>query len=245
VLVTAHDAPLTVLRHLRDPYRAVRAAMAYVVRTRLHHLVAVSPYLAGRWRREMCYWRDIAVIPNSVPHLESVGGYRRARNRVVEVADASARKNVCRLLQATRILKDQGRPIELELIGPGLGPNDQLAERALELGISDAVSFRGELDRRTTAEALRGASAFVHASLEESFGLSIVEALAAAVPVVAGESAGAVPWLLKHGAAGLLVDVRDPQAIANGIAAVLDDADLASTLTVGGLRRVADFTSER
>ena len=63
-LVTAHDAPLTILRHLRDPYRVARLAMALWVRAKRPPLTAVSPYLAEQWRREMGWRRDIAIIPN-------------------------------------------------------------------------------------------------------------------------------------------------------------------------------------
>ena len=66
-LVTAHDAPLTILRHLRDPYRMARLAMALRVRAKHPPLTAVSPYLAERWRREMGWHSEIAVIPNITP----------------------------------------------------------------------------------------------------------------------------------------------------------------------------------
>ena len=65
-IVTAHDAPLTGLRWYPDAYRAVRAAMAYVVRSRVQTLTAVSPYLASAWRRQMFYRREIPVVPNTV-----------------------------------------------------------------------------------------------------------------------------------------------------------------------------------
>jgi len=61
VVVTARDAPLTILREMRDAYRAMRALMAYLVRARTPVLTAVSPYLAGRWRREMLYRQPIHV----------------------------------------------------------------------------------------------------------------------------------------------------------------------------------------
>ena len=64
VLVTAHDAPLTILRLTRDAYRLVRAVLAYRVRVGIRTLSAVSPYLAQRWRTEMIYRRPIMVVPN-------------------------------------------------------------------------------------------------------------------------------------------------------------------------------------
>ena len=101
-IVTAHDAPLTALRWYPDPYRAIRTAMAYVVRLRIRTLTAVSPYLAWRWRREMGYRRSIPVIPNSAPALTSTStrSLRNGGPRIVDVSDAGRRKNVPSLVRA-------------------------------------------------------------------------------------------------------------------------------------------------
>ncbi len=51
----------------------------------------------------------------------------------------------------------------------------------------------------------------------------VLEAMAAAVPVVAGESSGAVPWVVGDGSTGALVDVRSPTAIAAAVESLLTD----------------------
>lgn len=69
LLVTAHDAPLTILRRMPDAYRLIRTAMAIRARLGIRDLTAVSPYLAKSWRRTMLYRRPIPVISNILPDL--------------------------------------------------------------------------------------------------------------------------------------------------------------------------------
>src|SRR5581483_4836078 len=235
VLVTAHDAPLTVLAHTRDAYRAARTLMAYVVRKHLTNLTVVSPYLASRWRREMLYRSTIAIVPNSVPRLPPpTRSPRTDETRIVDVADGSRRKNVDALIRAVAMLRRSGRDAHLDLVGPGLGQDDPIADAARALRLNESVRFHGVLDRQATADVMGSAAVFAHPSLEESFGLSVVEAMAAGIPVVAGSRSGAIPWVVGSG--GLLVNVDQPAAIASAIASLIDDREAARSLGCRGRR---------
>ena len=95
-VITAHDAPFTVLSHMPDAYRLVRALMASMTRLKRPTLTAVSPYLAERWRREMFFRDPIDVIPNPVPASihHSQGGAASVTGPVIlSVSDSSRRKN--------------------------------------------------------------------------------------------------------------------------------------------------------
>ena len=85
------------------------------------------------------------------------------------------------------------------------------------------VEFIGYVDRVTLAEEYARATVFCSPSLEESFGNTLVEALQAGLPVIAGERSGAVPWVLFDGRAGRLVNVRDPAAIAAAVCEAIDN----------------------
>jgi glycosyltransferase involved in cell wall biosynthesis len=240
-VVTAHDAPLTVLRQMRDSYRAVRTAMAYVARARTRHLTAVSPYLAERWRREMLYRGAITVIPNMVSAGFRERSYRPGMS-LIDISDAGRVKNVPALLEAFQLLRAEGREVTLDLVGPGLGKADELARRARGRQV-EGIRFRGILDRAAVRAALEASSVLVHPSREESFSLSIAEAMSAGVPVVAGRRAGAVAWVL--GDTGLLVDVECPDEIADAVRRLLDDPHLAAALAERARHRaVARFSPE-
>jgi glycosyltransferase involved in cell wall biosynthesis len=224
VLVTAHDAPLTILRHLCDPYRAVRAVMAYLARVRVHRLTSVSPYLADKWRREMLYRGSIAIIPNPIPRLDVSRAHTPRRGAtVLEVADASTRKNVKALVEAMVLVRRVRPDAELRLVGRGLEDGGPIHVWAKEGGIDDGVIFLGLLDRAEISAQYAQAAVFCHTSLEESQGLCLLEAMSMDVPVIAGRDSGGVAWTLFEGAAGSLIDVRHPEEISSAILSVLED----------------------
>ncbi|MDD9205620.1 glycosyltransferase, partial [Georgenia sp. 10Sc9-8] len=88
-VITARDAPLTVLRRMPDGYRLLRTALAYRVRVegRSSTLTAVSPYLAAAWRRQMLWQHEVTVIPNMVPDDLPPGREKTDVPVLVEVAN--------------------------------------------------------------------------------------------------------------------------------------------------------------
>lgn len=245
LLVTAHDAPLSILRHMPDAYRLMRTLMAYRVRLSIAHLTAVSPYLAAQWRRQMFYRREIRVIPNIAPFSESGepsanGGRERL---LIDIADSGRRKNLAVLLEAFRIVAAACGDARLALIGPGLSPDGELAQSVRSLSFSDRVEFCGVLNREALKEKLRQAMLFVHPALEESCPMSVLEAMSSGVPVIGGRESGGVPWLLEHGRSGALVDVRNPAEIATATMTLLADRDRAEQLAERSRNRVREHFS--
>ena len=240
-IVTAHDAPLTGLRWYPDAYRAVRAAMAYVVRSRVQTLTAVSPYLASAWRRQMFYRREIPVVPNTVRSAAGTSNRSKRNNPVpviLDVADSGRRKNSPALVRAMIDVLPRHPDARLRLVGPGLSEDSPLAELADALGLRDAIDFVGEVGFAGLADEYSRAAVFAHPSLEESFGLTIAEAMSHGLPVVAGAKAGGPSWLLDEGRAGLLVDTRRPEAIGAAVCRLLDDRYLRGELAGAAAERV-------
>ena len=241
-VVTVHDAPLTILRHMPSAYRAVRAGMAYRVRAGSFRGIAVSPYVAARWRREMVDRRSFRIISNFV----SVGGRvapRAGSLRLVSVGDASRRKNIRPLLRAFRSVRRRHPAASLRLVGAGLGAGDPLAAWARNQRLGGGVEWLGRREHAATLAEMAAADVVVHPSLEESFGMSVAEAMAMGVPVVGGRRSGAVPWLLDQGRAGVLVDVRSPHSLAGGVLGVLEDPDSAGRTGAAAARRIAEHFS--
>jgi L-malate glycosyltransferase len=241
-LVTAHDAPFTVLRHIRDPYRAIRLAMAVWVRARRPPLTAVSPYLADQWRREMGWHRDIAVIPNITPFRPCQGVHGDLLGqRVVTVANNSRLKNVRVAIEAWPIVLRTLPDAELHLIGPGLGPREDMARWAEEHSLQEQLFWHGVVGRDEVKNLVESSTALLHPSLEESQGMVLLEAMALGVATVGGEASGGVPWTI--GEAGVLTDVRSPAAIAASVLKLLGNPELCINLGEKGKRRVADVFS--
>lgn len=220
LLVTAHDSPFTVFRHMPDPYRFFRLLTAISVRRQLPTLSAVSPYLADKWRKHMMYKNQIPVVPNISP-FELADERRQPALRgsfnILEIANDSPLKNVSSLISAFAYVIRRFPEARLRLIGPGLDSEGQLATRARSAGLHNGVDFLGQCDREQVLAELDSAAIFAHASLEESQPMCLLEAMSRSVPVVAGRYSGGTKWSLDDGSAGTLTDVTNPPVFAQAI----------------------------
>jgi len=183
--------------------------------------------MVDAWRRQMLYRREATVIPNMAPTLPVVSGHKRRLPTAICVADASPRKNVDLLVRAFLIVRDSIPDARLQLVGFGLGPEDQLPLKMVAGGVADGIEFIGHVGRPALAEMIAAAWCLVHPSLEESFGNTLVEAMMLGTPVIGGRDSGAVPWVLDHGRAGELVDVRSEAEVAQALVRNLDSGPIA------------------
>ena len=104
------------------------------------------------------------------------------------------------------------------------------------------VRFLGYMPDATLAVLYRLAAVFVFPSLYEGFGLPPLEAMASGAPVVTS-NVSSMPEVA--GDAAVLVDPRDPEAIADGIRRVLTEPGLRDSLRARGLARAAEFSWDR
>lgn len=217
VLVTVHDAPWTILRSFRDPYRLIRWLMAWRVRFSARSITAVSPYAAERWRQEMLYRGPIPVIPNPLPQMPSPSITRGSVPIVLSVGDGTALKNIRTLVRAFARIRETIPDAILHLVGPGLSSDGELADWVREERLWQGVEFLGPLDRDSLSDAYGSAWVYCHPSLEETFGMVLVEALSFGIPVIAGKDSGGAGWALFDGLGGRLVDVRNADEMAAAI----------------------------
>ena len=106
-------------------------------------------------------------------------------------------------------------------------------------GLSSHVRFTGYINDAEKAALLRGARAFAYCSLHEGFGLPILEAQSAGVPVVCSNTSS-LPEVA--GDAALMVDPLDPRAIASALRRALCDEATRASLSQAGYRNVARFS---
>ena len=127
---------------------------------------------------------------------------------------------------------------------------DGLRRRARELGVDDAVDFRGNVSDDERDAVLRSAHAFCMPSrrpehgIGEGFGIVYLEAGAQRLPVVAGSVPGVVD-AVRDGVSGILVDPADPEAVSAALARVLGDTALADRLGDGGVAHAAELSWSR
>jgi glycosyltransferase involved in cell wall biosynthesis len=112
----------------------------------------------------------------------------------------------------------------------GTGPDARrLRQLASSLGLSQEVTFLGSLERSAVAQRYRDADLFTLPSSAEAFGNVFAEALASGLPIV-GSNIGGIPELVEHGKNGLLVDPGSPDALAQAILYLADDAELRESM---------------
>ena len=111
---------------------------------------------------------------------------------------------------------------------------------ARELGVEERVIFAGR--RHDIPQLLGIMDLVVVTAVEEAFGLSLLEALAAGKPVAAAH-AGALPELVRDGQEGLLFTPGDAKDLARAVLCLWNDGGLASRLALQGAARSRDFTS--
>jgi N-acetyl-alpha-D-glucosaminyl L-malate synthase BshA len=199
---------------------------------------SVSHWLADETRKYFCQASraicDIEVIPNFVDadRFRPDPAARVGAPVALHVSNFREVKRVPWLIEAFA-RAGAGTDARLELVGDG--PDEPAArERVRALGLSRRVAFLGMRD--DLPELYARASVFCLTSSTESFGLSALEAMAAATPVVS-TAVGGVPEVIDHGLTGYLTPADDQGAFAERLGSLLRNPEQAAAM--GQAARVA------
>lgn len=151
-------------------------------------------------------------------------------------------KGIDVLVDAVKKVRDAGGDIRLEVAGDG--PEiDNLRLRAAKNGIADSVRFLGW--QTDVSRLMRLWDIYVQPSRQEAFGLAILEAMAAGLPVVA-TAVGGIPELVVDGETGMLVQADDSVALADKISLLVRSRPLRSKLGSAGRARATEcFSADR
>jgi len=154
----------------------------------------------------------------------------RARPYVLAVGSLEPRKNLPRLIAAFDRVAAERDDVELLIAGSPLHDADLVTRARDGAAASARVHLLGRVDDAALASLYRGAAAFAYVSLREGFGLPVLEAMAAGVPVVT--SAGTAMEEVACGAAAL-VDPESVDSIADGLLGALTHGPDKLTALVG------------
>jgi glycosyltransferase involved in cell wall biosynthesis len=166
------------------------------------------------------------------------GEPREARQRgyLLVVGRLRIRKGVDVLLAALPEVRRRHPAVRLLIAGDG-EHRAALERRVAELELGDAVTFLGRAAGARVRGLLRGAAALVVPSIYEGMPLVVLEAMEAAVPVIASRVSG-IPEVVEDGRTGWLVPPEDPASLAVALAAALADPEEARRRGAAGLRRL-------
>jgi glycosyltransferase involved in cell wall biosynthesis len=154
----------------------------------------------------------------------------------IMVARFSSEKDFESLLRAASIVLKRFPRFRLELVGDGPLKNSS-QETAATLGIADAVHFMG--NRYDVPARLASACFFVLSTNTEGLSISLLEGMAAGLPVVA-TAVGGNPEVVVEGETGFLVPRSSPETLADRILWLLDHPDRAKAMGASSRQRVRD-----
>jgi phosphatidyl-myo-inositol alpha-mannosyltransferase len=221
-----------------------RALRGYA--TRLHGRIAVSA--AARHFIDRFFPGDYKVIPNGVDVQRFAGAVPIARwqdgtPNVLFVGRHEPRKGLLDLLKAHRILRKTGSASRLLIVGSG--PQEREARRYVATRGLQEVEFLGRVSDAEKAQLFRTVDVFASpATGGESFGIVLLEAMAAGTPIVCSDIHG-YKGVVRRGREGLLVPPREPRELAVAIDHLLRDPALREQMGAAGQARAEEFSWPR
>jgi len=219
-----------------DAFLSRYGSWAVFFLTRAHVLTVPSPFLVRVFARH-------GLVAIEVPNIADLDRFRfRVRStlqpRILVNRNFTPVYNVALAVDAfARIRK--ARP-DATLTLAGAGPLERsLRDHVDRLGLS-GITFRGPVDNAEMADLYDAHDLYLNPTDADNMPISVLECLAAGVPVVS-TNVGGIPDLLEHGADGVLVPPRDPDAMAAAVLALLDDQPFAARVITAGVRKARAF----
>ncbi len=248
-VVSVHD--LNYLGHQGRRTAAGRRAFRFFVEQsvrRAEHVITISEFSRTEIVKNLSVAEDkISVIHlagregagNDTPKAAVSGAGSVPAPYIMAFGSLSAHKNLARLVAAFNKISNVV-PHVLVLVGHM--PENPVFRAELEQSGSDRVKFTGYLPEDEVQALISGASLFAFPSLYEGFGMPILDAQHAGVPV-ACSAAAALPEIAGEGA--YLFDPYSVDAIADALKVCLLDMDLRRDLVDKGYRNAARFSWEK
>jgi colanic acid/amylovoran biosynthesis glycosyltransferase len=208
------------------------------------YIVAISEYNLkflvehyGEWVAEKTYIIHCGIYSDEYVS-KPMPVERGERFELVSIGSLRSYKGFTFLLDACSLLKESGINFRCRIIGRG-ELRESLIAQILKLDIGDKVELVGPKNQTEVAELLRTADCYVQPSVITSTGkmegipVSLMEAMASGVPVIASNISG-IPELVRHEQTGLLVSPNDPVALCKAVLRIYNDPQTSHILAARG-----------
>lgn len=226
-------------RSCYQTYDPVTATIQVLVQNLLrlgNYAAVITPttYVAERLDEYGVNGSQLVIVPNGVDvDKYQLPDINRNKNALITIGRLSKRKGQDTTLRAFQKVHRQIPEAHLHILGKGPARED-LEELALQLNIFDAVTFHGYASTRQKVRLMNESGLFIFASRQEGFGLVLLEAMAAGLPIVARKLPVYEDFFIQ-GEHGRLVSNQDPQRLADATVELLEDEqkmmDIQSTNT--------------
>lgn len=242
-VATAHGMQMAEGKTLPGLVNRVRAeayaAMERMSLRELRHLIVISPYVLQYFGERL---KDVCTYAVENPVADRFFDHRGPGDprTIVFSGRLIPRKGIETLLDAAGRLAAGGCAFRLRIAGAADDPTyeAELRDRARRHNVSACVDFLGERSPDQIAGELAGAGVFALSSRQETAPVSIMEAMAVGLPVVATD-AGGTCWLVADGTSGAIVPVGDDVRLADALRGYLEAPERAKAHGAAG-RRIAE-----
>ena len=245
-VTTFHDLFVISGDYSTPEFRKRFTELARDAARRSDHILAVSRFTAGQIAMYLSYPLDrISVVHHGVDSIPEVSRHDRddfLRKHNLEepfllhVGAIQQRKNITRLVEAFERLPERYRLVLAGAAGYGAR---EILDRAGKSPARSRIRMLGYRTRHELNHLYRTAAVLAFPSLEEGFGLPVLEAMSAGLPVVTSHGSA-----LKEvaGDAAVLVDPLDADGLCAALQSALEDSPVRERLIAAGLRRAAAFS---
>ena len=237
---TFHDLFVLTADYSSPEFRQRFAAQARTAAERSDLIITVSRFTAGQMQALVKIEpARLRVIPHGCRPVPALAAPVMREPMILFVGAIQRRKNIVRMVEA---FEQAGGAWKLVLAGStGFGAEEALQRIEASPRRKD-IQVLGYVSGGVLEELYRRASIFAFPSLDEGFGMPVLDAMARGVAVLTS-NVSALPEVA--GEAALLVDPSDVRSIAGGIERLIQDEKLRADLAQRGLRRSLEFTWER
>ena len=179
-----------------------------------------------------------AVDPALLDQLTRVPVDRSARPTVLVVGNVLPRKNLVVVARAVHLLRERGQDVGLRVVGT-VPPTGRADVEVMQRLLGDNLELSGHVGEVELAQAYRSGWVLAFPSLFEGFGIPVLEAMAAGLPVMVSDRTS-LPAVV--GDAGVVVPAGDVEAWADSLGSVLADASQAEAMAARGRVRSATYS---
>lgn len=242
--------PSTPSQRLRKPL--FDALLKVLYRFIVKDIVTVSEFSKTALVTKGINEQKIQAIHNGIPDISDESDKREEVRKSLGIAeDCLLIGTACRLasqkglqwfLHAIALIVKKRQDVRFVIWGDG-PLKDELTSLANSLEINSYITFAGY--RSDIVSCLPSLDVFVMSSFAEFFSIALLEAMRAALPIVATR-VGGNPEAIEEGAHGILVPFADPAALADGVLKLLSDDVLRQAMATRARERfLAEFTSDK
>ncbi len=187
------------------------------------------------------FHQNIKLLPNAID-FEKFNAFKKpvlnkSELKLISVGRLLPHKNQIFLTAVVKLLNDKNVRVKLQIAG--IGPEaEKINTKAIELGIEDKIEMLGLVDE--IEQRYANSTIYVHPCLYEPFGLVLIEAMAAGLPVVCLDGGGNRD-IIEQDKNGIMIHEQDAEAFANAIQKIVSDEKLYQEMSAYAVKYASRF----